>query len=329
MSCDEWPVDGEHDRRGAVARGAVDGHAAEPAQALDHLRQQAVLVGAQLLAVERADEVGGGADADERLEGQRAELPALGHGVGRGAQLVGRQVGQQLGPRPQDPDVRARTTCRPSTPARRSPAAATSIGRCGVACTASTKTRAPTAWAAATMPARSGIVPTAFEAAVTATQRVRVGEDRLDGGGGQLERAGIGLGEAHLGTGAGRGDEPRGDVGVVVEARADDLVAGLERPARRRGEAHGQRRHRRSEDDALGAGAQQPRDGGARLAPPARRCARRRWKAPPLLAEWPERIQAAISSMASSTIWVPAAPSRRAQPSVRPGKRVRCMASGP
>ena len=51
------------------------------------------------------------------------------------------------------------------------------------------------------------------------------------------------------------------------------------------------------------------------------------WKAPPWLALWPERIQAAISSMASSTIWVPAAPSRRAQPSVRPGKRVRCMAA--
>ena len=43
-------------------------------------------------------------------------------------------------------------------------------------------------------------------------------------------------------------------------------------------------------------------------------------KAPPWLAEWPERIQAAISSMASSTIWVPAAPSRRAQPSLETGE---------
>ena len=70
--------------------------------------------------------------------------------------------------------------------------------------------------------------------------------------------------------------------------------------------------------------AQQARDRGARLGTSASvRCAA--WKAPPWLALWPERIQAAISSMASSTIWVPAAPSRRAQPSARPGKRVRCM----
>jgi pimeloyl-ACP methyl ester carboxylesterase len=53
------------------------------------------------------------------------------------------------------------------------------------------------------------------------------------------------------------------------------------------------------------------------------------WNAPPWLAEWPERIHAAISSMASSTIWVPAAPSRRAQPSERPGKRVRCIGADP
>ena len=48
-----------------------------------------------------------------------------------------------------------------------------SSARCGAAWTASIHTRAPTARAAATMPGRSGIVPTAFEAAVTATQRVR------------------------------------------------------------------------------------------------------------------------------------------------------------
>ena len=76
------------------------------------------------------------------------------------------------------------------------------------------------------------------------------------------------------------------------------------------------------------AGAEQLRDRGSRLATSAsvRSAAS---KAPPLLAAWPERIQAAISSMASSTIWVPAAPSRRAQPSARPGKRVRCMGADP
>ena len=36
-------------------------------------------------------------------------------------------------------------------------------------------------------------------------------------------------------------------------------------------------------------------------------------------------FQAAIASIASSTICVPAGPSSRAQPSARPGKRSRCM----
>ena len=72
------------------------------------------------------------------------------------------------------------------------------MARCGVAWTASTKTRAPALRVAATMPGRSGIVPTALDAAVTATQRVRSREHGLDGGGGQLERLAIGLGEADL-----------------------------------------------------------------------------------------------------------------------------------
>ena len=53
------------------------------------------------------------------------------------------------------------------------PMARTSIERCGARCTASTKTRAPASWAAATIGARSGIVPSRLEAPVTATQRVR------------------------------------------------------------------------------------------------------------------------------------------------------------
>ena len=45
--------------------------------------------------------------------------------------------------------------------------------------------------------------------------------------------------------------------------------------------------------------------------------------APPSLAVRPERIQSVIASIATSTIWVPPGPSRRAQPSARPGKRSR------
>ena len=52
------------------------------------------------------------------------------------------------------------------------PMASTSILRCGARCTASTNTRAPASWAAATMGATSGIVPSRLDAPVTATHRV-------------------------------------------------------------------------------------------------------------------------------------------------------------
>src|SRR5829696_10318904 len=53
------------------------------------------------------------------------------------------------------------------------PSAARSSRRCGTAATASIEMRAPAAWAAATIASSSGTVPVAFDAAVTATQRVR------------------------------------------------------------------------------------------------------------------------------------------------------------
>ena len=160
---------------------------------------------------------------------------------------------------------------------------------------------------------------------MTATQRVRSRQHRLDGGGGQLEGLAVGLGEAHLDARAGGGDEPRRDVGVVVQARADDLVAGLQRPARpRRRSAWSARSStgRRRRPPALAPSSRATEARASATSASVRSAA---WKAPPWLAVWPERIQAAISSMASSTICVPAAPSRRAQPSARPGKRVRCM----
>jgi len=89
-------------------------------------------------------------------------------------------------------------------------------------------------------------------------------EDRLDGARGQLQRSLLGLGEAHARAGARRGDRPRGDVGVVVQERADDLVAGRQRAAGRGREAHRQRRHRRAEHDAPWIGAEQRADSRAR-----------------------------------------------------------------
>jgi hypothetical protein len=91
-----------------------------------------------------------------------------------------------------------------------------------------------------------------------------LGQHRLDGPRGELERARLRIGEAHGRAGALGGDDPRPHVGVVVEPRADDLVA--RRPLLRRGggEAHGQRRHARPEDDAVGLGTEQRRDRDAR-----------------------------------------------------------------
>ncbi len=64
-----------------------------------------------------------------------------------------------------------------------------------------------------------------------------VGEHRLDRARGQLERAGLRVGEADGGAVALGVDDPRADVGVVVEARADDLVARPQRAPDRAGEA--------------------------------------------------------------------------------------------
>ena len=75
-------------------------------------------------------------------------------------------------------------------------------------------------------------------------------------------------------AGARGGDEPRRDVGVVVQARADDLVAGLQRSARRRRRsawsAPSSTGRRRRPPASRRAGAR-PRRAPARR---ARRCAR-------------------------------------------------------
>ena len=84
-----------------------------------------------------------------------------------------------------------------------------------------------------------------------------IGEHGLDRARGQLERVAVGLGEAHGGARALGVDDPRADVGVVVQARADDLVAGPERAPDRAGEGHRQRGHAEAEDDLRGRRAEQ------------------------------------------------------------------------
>jgi hypothetical protein len=78
-----------------------------------------------------------------------------------------------------------------------------------------------------------------------------LGQHGLDRARGQLERAAVRLGEAHRGARALGVDDPRADVGVVVQTRADDLVARSERAPDRARKGHRQRGHAEAEDDLL------------------------------------------------------------------------------
>ena len=225
--------------------------------------------------VGRQDVVGGRAHAGELLERERAELPAVGHLVratGAACRAAARRAARAA---PTGSRRAGRTTCRPSRRARRSRAPRRRARRCGAACTASTYTRAPAACAAATIPGRSGTVPTAFDAAVTATQRVRSVSTASTADAGSSSVSGLGLGEAHRRPGALGRDQPRAHVRVVVQARADDLVA---RPQRAPGggrEAHRHGGHARAEGDAARVAAEQRRRRSRACSRPARRCAGR------------------------------------------------------
>ena len=149
--------------------------------------------------------------------------------------------------------------------------------------------------------------------------------------GGQLERVAVGLGEAHRRARALGRDHPRAHVGVVVQAGADDLVAGPQ-GARRRWPA---KRivsvgHARAEDHATRVGAEQRRRRRARACATSSSVAlrgreRRRpgWRCRPSASSRPSPRSRV------STICVPAGPSRRAQPSSSPGKRSRFIRSAP
>src|SRR3954465_8948935 len=122
---------------------------------------------------------------------------------------------------------------------------------------------APARFTAWTVAWTSGIVPTALVAAGMAIQRVlsvSTASMALAGSSSVLRS-----GSANRTVGAGGGDDPPGAVGVVVQAGADDLVAGRERAADGGGEAHRQRGHARAEGDAARIGAEQPAHGLTRL----------------------------------------------------------------
>ena len=58
-------------------------------------------------------------------------------------------------------------------------------------------------------------------------------------------------------------EQPRGDVGVVIEAGEEDFVAGLEFAAKGARDGEGKRRHVGAEDDFVGAAVQEVGHGSA------------------------------------------------------------------
>ena len=257
---------------GARSRGvAVERHAVDRAQAVERGRQQRLLVRAHRLEVELEHVLGRGAHAGERLERQRPELPAVRRLVGRRVELVRAELLEQLRAGAEDADVRAEPLVGRAGEhvgaERGEVVAAVRGGVDGVDVDARADARARRR--------RSrrgpGTVPIALEAAVTATQRVRSDStaSTADAGSSSVLRSGSAKRTRRAGA-LGR-DHPRAHVGVVVQARADDLVAGPQRAPDGGREAHRHRGDARAEGDARGLAAEQPRDRGARAARRARR----------------------------------------------------------
>ena len=135
--------------------------------------------------------------------------------------------------------------------ARRRPRPATSIGPCGPKCTASTHASAPASCASAATSATGVTVPTAFDAHGNATTRVR--SDSSERRWSRSEPAlVVDLGEPHDQALVVRELEPRRDVAVVVELRADHLVARDPLARRRAREREVQRRHVLAERHLVG-----------------------------------------------------------------------------
>ena len=98
---------------------------------------------------------------------------------------------------------------------------------------------------------------------MTATHLVRAVEARRHGFGREPTGGRIDVGEHDRRAAVVSGHHPRRDVGVVVERRAHDLIAGTELAGDRPREGEGERRHVGAEHDPLGRRAQELADGGA------------------------------------------------------------------
>ena len=205
------------------------------------------------------------------------------------------------------------------------PRSETESGRCGEAWTASRYTRAPTPAAAATMPGMSGTVPTAFDAAVTAIQRVRSDSTASTAEAGSSSVSGSGS--------AKRTTAPARSAAIShgrTLASWSRRVHTISSPSASPRAAVAEKRIVSAVIDGPKAtpsgAAPSRRPTLARVAATTSSLARACGKCPPSLAVLPERIHSVIASIAASTIWVPPGPSRRAHPSASPGKRSRFTA---
>src|SRR5688572_8056547 len=206
------------------------------------------------------------------------------------------------------------------------PIAPMSTGACGVRCTPSITTLAPAAWAAAVMAVMSGIVPIAFDAPVTATQRVRsVNASAIEA---------TGRRPAATSNSTNRTAAPVSSAtcihGETLESWSRRVQTSSSPGRRSRPIA------RESENTLAVVDGPNTKPPGS---PPSSRpsvpwtsatsasqaSAAANW--PWLLALLPLRCHAAVASIAESTTCVPAGPSKRAHPwwlpSVTAGKRAR------
>ena len=104
----------------------------------------------------------------------------------------------------------------------------------------------------------SGIVPIALLAPVTATHRVRSVSSAVTFSTGRRPLCDVEVGEPHDGARVFSDEHPGRDVGVVVEAGTDDLVAGPQVVADRARDREHVGGRGRAEHEAVGIGVQQP-----------------------------------------------------------------------
>ena len=242
-------------------------------------------------------EPGGGVDGGDGLEARRAGLPTPRATVGGRADLGHRQLVEQRRVGAQHAGVRAVPLVGARRRARRSRAPRRRSRRCGARCTASTNTRGPGVVGGGhdrcQVGDRAEQVGRAGDGAPT---RVRSSISSMTAAGSSIAGGRVERRQHVLGAGCLAGQPPRRDVGVVVEPRADDAVAGPQRRGDGPGEGQRQRRHVGAEARSpSGRAAEQRRRPLARVRSSRASQASAALNEPPVLALLPLAAQSAIA----------------------------------